>query len=107
MSEAPVNDDEPNPRYTPERVGLDLHAGHIAFEIQQIIEATTQELNANALMIIKLLQYLAGTYYTDSQRQHAKSDLFRLRQERTALEERFQRCLNMAPELLEPVTANT
>jgi len=59
MSDAPINEDEPNPNYT------------------------------------------------DSQRRHAKTELFRLRQERVSLEERFQNCLNMAPELLEPVTVNS
>ena len=107
MSDAPINEDKPNPNYTLEWIRRDMHAGHIAFEIQQVIEATTNALNANATMIIKLMQYLAGTYYTDSQRRHAKAELFRLRQERVSLEERFQNCLNMAPELLEPVTVNS
>ena len=107
MSETAVDEDAPNKTYTISSVGSELHAGFIASEIEAVIDEASSDLAANIRMIKHLICYLAGTYYTDAQRNTAKAELFRLQQERAVLEATIQNSLFMASELLEPVTVNT
>lgn len=107
MSEEVADDDQPVEDDTIESVVSKLHVGFAAFVNIDIVEEASRDLAINAKMIVKLMSYLTGAYYTDSQRNQAKVALFRYIQERDALEEIICNAVAVASTLHEPVTINT
>jgi len=105
MTEEQADDDLPLNGCTVQEIGNQLNAGHIADTIQRILDDTQRQLNGNMRAIQRLIPYLSGTYYADSQRRYAERELFRLQAERTELEARVRNALVMVPDLLYPVTA--
>ena len=92
---------------TIEEVGAELNAGLIGYVMEETLKGINDDLTVNLNDILKILTYLSGLYYSDSQRRYAEAELFRLQQVRYELETSFANALAIAPDLHRPVSVNT
>ena len=93
MTEAQSDEHRLHHGLTYEAIGSHLNAGHVADVIQETLDDITQKLNGNIRAIQRLIPYLSGLYYADTQRRYAERELFRLQKERTELESHIHNAL--------------
>jgi len=107
LTEEESNDNRPLHEDAFGALGGQLDARYIADTVSDTIGAVSRQLSENMQAIQRLIPYLSGLYYADSQRRYAERELFRLQSERVTLEARIQNALVIVPELLYPVGVKT
>lgn len=107
LTEEESNDNRPLQEDALDSLGGQIDARYIAGTVSDTIGDASQKLNGNMQAIQRLIPYLSGLYYADSQRRYAEQELFRLQSERAILEAQIQNALVIMPELLYPVGLKT
>lgn len=85
-------------------LGDHFSAHYVGGVVISEVRRLQNELNGTIDAIQRLVPYLSGAYYTDSQRSIAERELVRLKKVLTAQTDEINNTLVMAPELNLPVT---
>jgi hypothetical protein len=87
-------------------LGKAFCVGYLGHVMVDEVETLRRDINDRLKSITKLLPYLSGMFYVETQRQFAEMEIFRLQTEIAELIERVHNSLVMAPDLGRPVTIN-